>query len=334
MATRTLARHGALSGFIVLALLTAADAWSAAPSLGTARGIRSAAFSFDGGNRWLALGGLSLPVLGGARIRSGNGAVSLDLTDGSRINLLPFSELHVAQTVGAVGIILEHGRMTFRLPPTTRVAIETPAARLEPVRTAAMVGELFAGQTTGLKLTHGTLELRDLSGGAPALVTSREPAFVPTPPAMKGPLFTSDAAGETAPEGGRGVFDAKGRSLGYLRPDGRFVLQPGYTADLTGRFAPRTVQLAVANVPETSRAYAEPLFDVNGGYVGYVAGPAFYARAQPAAPGAGAAAPGAPTVGLAPAPTAAVIGAAAGVAGVGTAGRLGTLHDVDEDDDR
>jgi hypothetical protein len=325
-------RSAVVSGFVALALLTPAEAWGAGASLGTARGVRSAVLSFDSGNRWLPLGGRSLPLLDGARIRSGDGAVFLDLTDGSRINLLPFSDLHVTQTGDAVRATLKQGRMTFRLPTSAKVAIETPAARLEPVRTAVMVGELFAGQTTGLKMTRGTLKLRDRSGRAPALVASREPAFVPAPPAMKGPLFTSDAAGETVSGGGRAVFDAKGRSLGYLGRDGRFVLHPGYTADLTGPFAPRVFQVAMANIPETSRAYAEPLFDVNGTYVGYVAGPAFHAQAQPAAPGAGAAEPGSPRPGQV-APTAAVISAAARIPGVGSAPRPGILHHVSEDDE-
>ena len=40
----------------------------------------------------------------------------------------------------------------------------------------------------------------------------------------------------------------------------------------------------MAKVPDTDRAEATPLFDVNGGYVGYLAGPAFYAQAVGTAP--------------------------------------------------
>ncbi len=291
-----------LVGLLVLVLAVPVPVLGAGASLGTAQGVRSAEVSLDGGTRWLPVGGRSLPVVDGARIRSAGGAVRLDLADGSRINVLPFSAVRIAQAGGVTAVTLERGRLTFRLPRDTRVAIETPAARLDPVRTEVMVGEVFAGETTGLKMTRGNLQVRRLSGGAPVMLASLEPMFLPKAPAITGPLFTSDVAGEPLPDGAKGVFNAKGESLGYLRPDGRFVVYPGYTADLTRPFAPRTVQVAMATIPQTSRADAEPLFDVNGGYVGYVAGPLFfYAQARGAqakrAPAAAAPADTEPTAG-------------------------------------
>jgi hypothetical protein len=303
-----------LVGLLVLALAAPLPALGAGPSLagaslGTARGLRSAEVSLDGGVRWLPAGGRSLPLVDGARIRSASGAVRLDLADGSRINVLPFSAVRIAQAGGATAIVLDRGRLTFRLPRDTRVAIETPAARLEPVRTEVMVGEVFAGETTGLKMTRGNLQVRDLSRGAPVLVASLEPVFVPKPPAIAGPLFTSDVPNEIVPNGAKGVFSAKGESLGYLQPDGRFVVHPGFAADLTGPFPPKTVQVAMATIPAKSRADVEPLFDVNGGYVGYVAGPLFYyaqargaqVKGAPAAPAEKEPTAGAEDVVLAPA---------------------------------
>ena len=118
----------------------------------------------------------------------------------------------------------------------------------------------------------------------------------------------------SAPSGSKAVFDPKGESLGYLRPDAQLVVQPGYTSDLTRPFPAKLVQLAMARIDEKNREDAVPVFDVNGGYVGYLAGPSFHAGSQVAqaqvaqaqatqaqvaqAVGAGAVAPGGTIVGM------------------------------------
>jgi hypothetical protein len=111
------------------------------------------------------------------------------------------------------------------------------------------------------------------------MTASLEPVFLPKRPATAGPLFTVDAPA-MAPIGSRSVFSPKGESLGYVRPDAQLVVHPGFTADLTHPFPVKFVQLAMAKVPEKDRGDATPLFDVNGGYLGYLAGPMFYAQAQ------------------------------------------------------
>jgi len=53
---------------------------------------------------------------------------------------------------------------------------------------------------------------------------------------------------------------------------------------LTRAFSPKLVRVAMNAIPERDRIVdATPLFDVNGGYVGYLSGPVFYAQA-PTAP--------------------------------------------------
>ncbi|HEX7126754.1 MAG TPA: hypothetical protein VF406_13435 [Thermodesulfobacteriota bacterium] len=273
-------------------------AWSAPASLGTARGVRAAEISIDSGARWLALTGRSLPVLDGARIRSTSGAAMLELADGSRVNVLPYSAVRVREAADGLEIALEYGRLTFRLPEATRVVITTEAAALEPVRGEPMAGEVFAAEeTTGLKMSRGRLAVRPTAAAEPVRLASLEPVFLPKPPAASGAVFTTDLDEAAAPAGSRSVFAASGENLGYVRPDGQFVVHPGYANDLTGPFAPRTVALAMASVPEVHRATAEPLFDVNGAFVGYTSGPVFYAQATgtptPAVSTSGAAAAGA-----------------------------------------
>ena len=141
------------------------------------------------------------------------------------------------------------------------------------------------------------------------------------------------------------MFDPRGESLGYLRPDAQLVVQPGYTSDLTRPFPAKLVQLAMARIDEKNREDAVPVFDVNGGYVGYLAGPAFRAEGQVAqaqvaqaqlpqaqiapAAGAGAGGAGAGTIlGMSAEGATAVLfggGAVLAVAGVSAAGVSGAF---------
>src|SRR5258705_8752580 len=90
---------------------------------------------------------------------------TIELIDGSRITLLPFSMAQVQETPDTIQISLLYGRLSFKLPTTPRVEILTPSARLEPQRREAMVGEVFVnnGGTTGLKMTTGVLRVEELA---------------------------------------------------------------------------------------------------------------------------------------------------------------------------
>ena len=111
------------------------------------------------------------------------------------------------------------------------------------------------------------------------MTASLEPVFLPKRPATPGPLFSADVPSESPAAGAKAVFSPKGESLGFLQLDKQLVVRPGYTADLTQPFPPKTVQLAMAKIPAADSAIAMPVFDVNGGYVGYLAGPTFHAQA-------------------------------------------------------
>ncbi|MGH7265507.1 MAG: hypothetical protein ACREMB_11735 [Candidatus Rokuibacteriota bacterium] len=268
--------HGTLVAVIVLTLAVPMPAWSAA-SLGTVRGVRGVEVSLDTGKTWLALGSRSLAVLDGAQLRTTTGGAVLDLTDGSRVNVLPFSSLRVREAPGALEVSLTYGRIGFRLPASSRVEIHTTAARLQPVPSDAMAGEVFVGidGTLGLRMVEGALRVEERASKR-TMLASLEPVFVPRRPDIPGPAFTSSEPIEP-PAGARALFSPKGESVGYLhRTD--FVVHPGFTADLTQPFSPRLVLVAAARIPEKDRSDAMPIFDVNGGYVGYLAGPIFHAQ--------------------------------------------------------
>jgi len=273
----------ALLFLLILTLIAPVPVWSAALSMGSARGVRSVELSLDDGKNWLPLGSRSLPILDGTQLRTSNGGVVIDLSDGSRLNVLPFSFVRFREAAGTTKVSLVHGRLSFRLPRETRVEISTLAVRLEPVRAEVTQGEIFTARegTMGLKMVAGSLQVHELAGSQQVRLASLEPVFLPRRPATSAPLFVSEAP-VRPPAGARAVFDPKGESLGYLRPDAQLVVQPGYTADLTQPFPSKLVRLAMAKIDEKNRSDAMPIFDVNGAYVGYLDGPVFHGQGQAA----------------------------------------------------
>ena len=139
-----------------------------------------------------------------------------------------------------------------------------------------MVGEVFVNseRTTGLKMTTGVLQVQALAEAQEVRLASLEPVFIPTRPTSPGPLFSSDAPSASA-AGAKGVFTPKGESIGYLQTDGRLIVQPGFTADLTRPF-PQDGPPSDGHYPAGTESDAMPLFDVNGKYLGYLNGSDFY----------------------------------------------------------
>lgn len=266
----------------VLAVLTAVPLSYAGASLGTARGFRAVEVSLDGAKSWLPLGQRPLPLLERVQVRSTTGAAVLLLGDGSRITLLPTSSLEVQESGRITEVHLRSGRVTFNLPRETRVEIRTASARLEPVRTGETAGEVFVGEskTVGLRMTQGTFHVHELAGERRTLLASLEPVFVPKRPAGAA-VFAATAPTSTAvPAGARGVYTPKGESLGYLSLESQLFMHPGFTRDLTRPFPPKLVQTAMAKIPDTDRQDGTPLFDVNGGYVGYLSNSGFYGSSR------------------------------------------------------
>jgi hypothetical protein len=202
------------------------------------------------------------------------------MADGSRAALLPFSAARFREDRGAIELALLHGRLTFQLPGDARLEITTPSARLVPVDRQPRAGEIVVSGTgqMGLKMTKGTVQVSPLAAPGRPMLASLEPVFLPARPDTSGPFFTSDPL-PPPPAGAKGVFAPGGESIGYLTPEGRLVAHPGFTSDLTRPFPPKLVQLAASSIAEAhKKSDAMPLFDVNGGNVGYVSGAVFYAQ--------------------------------------------------------
>jgi hypothetical protein len=167
----------------------AVHAWSAPASLGTVRGAKTVEFTLNDERTWLPLRGQSYPVMPGMQLRSKATYAAIELIDGSRINLLPFSMAQVQEAPDSIQISLLYGRLSFKLPAATRVEILTTSARLEPQRQGAMAGELFVNRegAIGLKMTMGTLQVQELADAHQVRLASLEPVFIPTRSGSCGP---------------------------------------------------------------------------------------------------------------------------------------------------
>ena len=270
----------------VLLLLgaSALDGAGAAPaSLGTARGNLSV--SFDDGKTWMPPGPTSFPIMDGSQIRTRSGSAALELSNGSRVTVLPFGRVQVRNAGTAPEVTLVHGRVTFRLAERSPITLATAVARLEPSEGAVAAGEVFVDPdgTTGVKLSQGSLAVRELVEPYRVLVAGSEPVFLPKRPDVEGPLFGADVS-QTPPAGATAAFGPTGESLGYVGPDGRLVVKPGYTADLLRPFPAKLTRSALTTIPESQRAEATPIFGVNGRFLGHQVGSGFSSRSTAAAP--------------------------------------------------
>lgn len=273
---------------LILTLTAPISVWSAVAPLGTARGFGPARLSVDASKSWLPIGARSFPILDGAELRSAGGGAVIDLTDGGRLDVFPFSAIRFETSGPAAKILLRFGRVRFRLVEQSRVEILTPSAGLEPVLPGLLVGEVFVSRSglTGLKMTAGQLRVTPVGAPGQVLLAGREPVFLPKPPAVRGFYFTSDTP-VAVPRDARAIFGPSGRSVGYLTGGDAFVMQPGFTANLTRPFPSQLVRFAMAKIPPVEVANdAMPLFDLGGHSVGYVSGPMFYAQnsGRPSAP--------------------------------------------------
>src|SRR5574337_906039 len=94
------------------------EAIAAAPlfnrPLGEIRGTSPAQVSFDG-KSWISLGSGTLPVFDKTLIRARSGIVALTLSDGSRLEASPTTELAIAVAGPFTTVRMTEGNVLFRL---------------------------------------------------------------------------------------------------------------------------------------------------------------------------------------------------------------------------
>ncbi|OLB93910.1 MAG: hypothetical protein AUH30_19005 [Candidatus Rokubacteria bacterium 13_1_40CM_68_15] len=314
---------------LVATFLVPFHAWGGSAPLGTARAVRGVKATLDNGTTWLDLKGNALPVFSGTEVRSAGGSAAIELKDGSRIEVLPFSAVQFEQVSGDPRVSLTYGRVSFNLHPHSKIQIVTPVARLDSAEPGSVAGEVFVtgSGVMGLKMAEGRLNVHPTTPGGQAMVASVDPVFIPKRPTGSGPLFSVDGP-IAPPAGAKAVFAPSGESIGYIGPDGGLAIHPGFAADMTQPFSPKLVRLAMNAIQDgDQRDDATPLFDVNGGYVGFLSGPVFYAQTNFAGPNPNSnndnhdrIPPGAPLPGSSISSRAALgLGAVAAVGGAGLA---------------
>jgi hypothetical protein len=258
---------------------------ASAESLGTIRGGTAGRVALDQGKTWVPLMKRSLPIFSGAQVRTAAGGAVIELKDGGRISVLPFSAVRFEPQQPVAGVVLEYGRMKFRLPATTAFSLQTSSGVVRPASAGAIEGELVAGTdgAMGLKMSEGTARLVALKDPAHTMLASLEPVFLPRAP-RPGITFSSDTA-PMIDRASKAVFGPAGENVGYLQRDGKLVVHPGFAADLSRPMPSRLVRLAMATIPDDQQTQdAVPLFDVQGLYVGYLAGPVFHAQSTTTEP--------------------------------------------------
>lgn len=268
-------------GFLVTCLLTPAPASAAAAGLGIARGVRDAELSLDGGRRWLSLEDRALPAMAGSHVRTTTGSVTLDLADGSRIALAPFSALRVE---GSGMIDVRYGRVEVRAVPRSALGVTAGSTRVslaDPARPTVAEVVVDPGYATGVQVRQGAVRVQAPNGTSRVARAGDGPVVIGKPIAREAMFgVRTPLPGAT----GRAAFTAKGQNVGYLGADGALIVRAGFARDLSGPFAPRTVAQAIARIPETDRADAAPIFDVQGRFLGYVRGASFHALTGPTPP--------------------------------------------------
>ncbi len=268
-----------IAGALVLGLALQVPAAAAGTALGTARGAGAAEISLDGGRRWLSLRDRAFPAMAGSQVRTTTGSIALDLADGSRVALAPFSALRLEES-GAVDV--RYGRVEIRAVPRSAVVVTAGSTRVSPADPARRtVAEMVVdpAAATGVQVRQGVLRVESADGTSHVARAGDAPVVIGRPLARQAMFGARTAAPART---GRPAFGARGENVGYLTADGALVVRAGFARDLSRPFEQRAVAQALARIPETHRSDAAPIFDVDGRYLGYIQGASFHALAGPA----------------------------------------------------
>ena len=129
--------------------------------LGEIRGTVPAQVSFDGKN-WISLGSGTLPVFDKMLIKARSGIVALTLSDGSRLEVSPTTELAIAVMGPSTTIRVAEGNVLFRLRPASSIRLSMPGGIIQaagagmgrsdhnPIATRVSVGAQAQQDTLGV----------------------------------------------------------------------------------------------------------------------------------------------------------------------------------------
>lgn len=122
---------------IALSVMTSKAIAGAPPfnrPLGEVHGKAPAQVSVDGKN-WIPLGSGTLPALDKMLIRARSGVFALTLTDGSRLEASPTTELVISRMESSTIVRVVEGNVLFRLRPASSVRIAMPGGVIQSADT-------------------------------------------------------------------------------------------------------------------------------------------------------------------------------------------------------
>jgi len=265
--------------------------------LGLAAGSREAQITLDG-KQWTPMTSSSSPLYDGAIIRTGNGVASVLLKDGTQLEFQPRSVMGISGSRAAPVVKIAIGRVLFRLPASSQTVLITSSVRYQgmaspmtdtppSIRVAAVspsssdrIGEIVVTQrgASRIGLRQGEMFAKSVSHPGLHIVKAGQSVSIPqvgaSDPSFRALLAQALPGGASAlPDSDAvPVYDASGRSLGYIGIDGSFVPSPGITPNL-----PTPVPAGTIPPNVTLPAGATPIFTAEPAYVGYLLGEKFVA---------------------------------------------------------
>lgn len=152
--------------FWTLAAFTPPTAQAAEPTLGVATGSKDAQVATDG-QRWTTLSLSSNPLYEGTLLRTGKGAASVLLKDGTQIELQSHTVVGLAGSRTAPVVKVAVGQVLFRLPSSSRATFATPSVRYQTDN--GMAGErpsVLKAKSSGLSTADsvGTIAVNPRGG--------------------------------------------------------------------------------------------------------------------------------------------------------------------------
>lgn len=126
--------YATLASFLVwtMAAIAPPTAQAAEPPLGVATGSKEAQMAVDG-KHWATLPASSNPIYEGTLIRTGKGAASVLLKDGTQLELQPRTLVGLSGSRTAPVVKVAVGQVFFRVPALSRAAFVTPTVRYQPL---------------------------------------------------------------------------------------------------------------------------------------------------------------------------------------------------------
>jgi hypothetical protein len=176
-------------------------------------------------NQWISVSGKPYPVIDGAHLKAGDGAMSIVFRDGARLEAGKYTDFTVAGSKGSYSISMESGTVGFSVPQGVALTVTTPTSTIQAHSAAPMIqkaslssqGQVVKGvvshndKGTKVMAVSGTLTVRSGIGVAVQTVSEGNaiyiektdggkiittqmattpppaPATTPPPPAVSGP---------------------------------------------------------------------------------------------------------------------------------------------------